>query len=604
MTEYRRFFCNPCNRSISNSSYARCCIGILRGLAGRRCAANFCISLIHTHCSFTTISIDSATGHRCATDNVHHKKDCVEHAQNHKNKNEHFCDKRMFHGRKYNGVHEAFQELCARVRSMQSLLVAPTMARTPARDRYDAVVVGSGPNGLAAAITLAQAGKSVLVLEANNLPGGGARSMELTLPGFTHDLCSAIHPLGIASPFFRALPLHDFGLTWIHAPHPLAHVLDDGRAVIVERDLDAMCVSLGEDGPVYRRLMMPFLPYLNTIFDQTLGPLKAPHHPLLLSRLGLTLLQSADTLRKRFRTQEVQALLGGLAAHSVLPLEKRFSAGIAVMLGLTLHDKGWPLPRGGSQQITWALIRYLQSLGGEIVTHSRVTSLKELPTSQTVLFDTSPRTLSAVAGDRLSDRYKSQLAHVRYGPSVFKLDWALDAPIPWKNAGCKISSTIHIGGTFEEVAMSERHAWEGRIAEKPFMILTQPSLFDDTRAPAGKHTAWAYCHVPHGSTIDMTERMENQIERFAPGFKKIILKRSVMHPADIEAHNANNIGGDITGGVMDLRQLFKRPTSIRHPYNTPDPTIFLCSSSTPPGGGVHGMCGAHAARAALKVMEE
>lgn len=485
-----------------------------------------------------------------------------------------------------------------------ALLPPPALDRSPAKDRYDAIVVGSGPNGLAAAITLAQAGKSVLVMEANDLPGGGARSVELTLPGFMHDVCSAIHPLGIASPFFRSLPLEQFGLSWIHAPHPLAHPFDDGTALVAERDLDAMCQSLHEDGDQYRALMLPYLPYLNTIFEQTLAPLKAPKTPLLLARLGFTLLQSAKHLRRQFKTKNVQALIGGLAAHSVLPLEKTFSAGVAVMLGLTLHDKGWPLPRGGSQQITWALIRYLQSLGGEVVIGTRVTSLKNLPHSDIVMFDTSVRSLVDIAGDALPRSYKKKAETLRYGPSVFKLDWALDAPIPWTAASCRQASTVHVGGSYGEIAQSERDAWTGRIAGYPFMIVTQPSLFDDTRAPHGKHTAWAYCHVPHGSDEDMTDAMEEQIERFAPGFRKIILKRSVMTPSDIEMHNANNIGGDITGGVMDLRQLFKRPVSIRHPYATPNPRLFLCSASTPPGPGVHGMCGHHAAKAAMKALHD
>ncbi|UPA22849.1 NAD(P)/FAD-dependent oxidoreductase [Candidatus Peribacteria bacterium] len=480
-----------------------------------------------------------------------------------------------------------------------ALLPPPSLRTSPSGDRYDAIVIGSGPNGLAAAITLAQAGKSVLVMEANDLPGGGARSMELTLPGFMHDVCSAIHPLGIASPFFRSLPLEQFGLSWIHAPHPLAHPFDDGTALVAERDLDAMCESLHEDGDQYRTLMLPYLPYLNTIFEQTLGPLKAPKTPLLLVRLGWILLQSARRLRRRFRSKEARALIGGLAAHSVLPFEKRFSAGIAIMLGLTLHDKGWPLPRGGSQQITWALIRYLQSLGGEVVTGTRVTSLDDLPESDVVLFDTSPRSLIQIAGDALPRGFTKKVETLRYGPSVFKIDWALDGPIPWTAEGCRSSSTVHIGGTFGEIAQSERDAWNGRVSDYPFLILTQPSLFDDTRAPHGKHTAWAYCHVPHGSEEDMTDAMEEQIERFAPGFRKIILKRSVMRPKDVEAHNANNIGGDITGGVMDLRQLFTRPVSIRHPYSTPHPRLFLCSASTPPGPGVHGMCGYWAAKAAL-----
>lgn len=482
---------------------------------------------------------------------------------------------------------------------MHSLLPPPPLRHTPEHDAYDAIVIGSGPNGLAAAVTLARAGKSVLVVEANELPGGGARSMELTLPGFTHDVCSAIHPLGIASPFFQSLPLDEYGLQWIHAASPLAHPLDTGSAVIVEKDFHAMCAKLGADGAMYHRWMAPFLPHLNTIFEQTLGPLKAPNNPLLLLKLGWKLLQSADTLRQHFRTTEAQALIGGLAAHSVLPLDRTFSAGTALMLGLTLHGKGWPLPRGGSQQITWAMIRYLQSLNGEVVTGVRVTSLKDLPSAKAILFDTSPRALVQIARGRLPEAYQKKLQAVRYGPSVFKVDFALDAPIPWTASDCKTASTVHVGGTFKDIAASEADAWEGRAPAYPFVLLAQPSLFDDTRAPHGKHTAWAYCHVPHGSTVDMTEAIEKQIERFAPGFSHIILKRSVMNPETIEHHNANNIGGDITGGIMDLRQLFKRPTTILRPYQTPDPQLFLCSSSTPPGPGVHGMCGYQAAKAVL-----
>lgn len=471
-------------------------------------------------------------------------------------------------------------------------------------DRYDAVVIGSGPNGLAAAIRLAQAGKSVVVVEANEIPGGGARSMELTLPGFTHDLCSAIHPMGIASPFFRSLPLEQHGLTWIHAPHPLAHPFEDGSAMTVERDLDAMCESLGTDGERYRKTFEPFLPYLNTIFEQTFGPLTGLRSPFLLGKLGWKLLQSADTLRSHFQSSQAQALIGGLAAHSVLPLDKKFSAGIALMLGLTLHGQRWPLPRGGSQNITNALISYLQSLGGEVVTGLRVTKLSDIPYSHVVLFDTSPRSLAHIAGEKLSRNYREKLHSMRYGPSVFKMDWALDGPIPWTAKGCKLASTVHVGGTYEEIAQSEKDAWEGRTSAHPFLIVTQPSLFDDTRAPHGKHTAWAYCHVPHGSKIDMSETIESQIERFAPGFKQLIIGRSILPPQKIEEHNANNIGGDITGGVMDLPQLLRRPTSLLHPYNTPNPNLFLCSSSTPPGGGVHGMCGFHAAETALRVLNK
>lgn len=544
--------------------------------------------MIHTHRAHTAISIDMAALDGRSAGNIHDKIECVEHSQDCKTKTKEPGHNHAFHGN-YDSIP-----------SMSPLLPPPPLRSTPSKDAYDSIVIGSGPNGLAAAITLARAGKSVLVVEANDLPGGGARSMELTLPGFTHDVCSAIHPMGIASPFFRSLPLHEHGLEWIHAPHPLAHPFDDGTAVTMERNLDAQCAAMGKDGKMYKKFMQPFLPRLNTIFEQVLGPLKAPRTPLLLAKFGMRSLHSAKTISHRFQTPEARALIAGLAAHSVLPLEQTFSAGIALALGLTLHGEGWPLPRGGSQQITWALIRYLQSLGGEVVTGIRVTALSQLPKAKNILFDTSPRTLIEIAGDRFRESYKKKIRAVQYGPSVFKLDWALDAPIPWTAEGCRSASTIHVGGTFAEIAQSERDAWQNRMNDRPFLIVTQPSLFDDTRAPHGKHTAWAYCHVPHGSEEDMTDVIEEQIERFAPGFKKIILARSIMTPADVEAHNANNVGGDITGGVMNLRQLFKRPTSIFNPYNTPDPHLFLCSSSTPPGGGVHGMCGHHAALAALR----
>lgn len=474
------------------------------------------------------------------------------------------------------------------------------LRQSPSRDSYDAVVVGSGPNGLAAAITVAQAGKSVLVMEAEEIPGGGARSMELTLPGFVHDVCSAVHPLGIASPFFRTLPLEKYGLEWIHAPSPLAHCFDEDDAVIVEHNFDSMCESMGEDGTAYRRLLAPFLPHLDVIFDETLGPLRFPRHPLLLSRLGLRLLQSADHMRHRFCTKKTQGLFAGLAAHSVLTFEKPFSAGVAVMLALTMHDKGWPIPKGGSQSLTNALIAYLQSLGGEVIVKNRVKTIKDIPHATSILFDTSPRSLVEIMREKLPTGYKKSLSAFRYGPSIFKLDWALDGPIPWTDERCLHSATVHLGGTHEEIASSERDAWNGNISDQPFVILAQPSLFDSSRAPKGKHTSWAYCHVPHGSHADMTDAIENQIERFAPGFKKLILKRHVMNPKEIEKHNANYIDGDITGGVMDLRQLFTRPLAKIDPYATPVKGIFLCSSSTPPGSGVHGMCGYHAARSALR----
>ncbi len=479
----------------------------------------------------------------------------------------------------------------------------PALKEKPLHDHYDAVIVGSGPNGLSAAIALAEKGKKVVVLEAEKIAGGGMRSMELTLPGFTHDLCSAVHPLALASPFLKSLPLEKFGLEWIHSPIALAHPLDDGDVIVAHKNFEKTCHELGIDAKTYRRIFKPFLRRADEIFQSTLRPLQFPRSPLLLSRLALRILPPAEKLRKHFQTARGQALIAGLCAHSTLPLEEPLSAGAGVMLTLALHGYGWPFPKGGAQSLTNALIAYLESLGGEIIVNHRVSSMKDIPPAKVILFDTSPRALCDIAGQRVEQNYKKKIKAYRYGPSVFKIDWALKEPIPWKNEECGKAGTVHIGGTYEEIAKSERNCWNKKISDRPFIILTQPSLFDDTRAPKGKHTAWAYCHVPHGSTVDMTDAIEKQIERFAPGFQKTILKKSVMFPADIESHNANNIGGDITGGVLNLKQFFARPILQRDPYATSDPSIFLCSASTPPGPGVHGMCGYFAAQSALKVLK-
>lgn len=467
---------------------------------------------------------------------------------------------------------------------------------------YDAIVVGSGPNGLAAAITLAQAGCSVLVLEAKETVGGGMRSAELTLPGFIHDVCSAIHPLGVGSPFFRSLPLAKYGLEWIYPPAPLAHPLDDGTAAVLEQSIEATGATLGPDAAAYRKLMAPFVADWDKLADELLGPFPfPPRHPLALARFGLSAIRSARGLAEsRFKGEHARALFAGLAGHAIMPLEQPPTAAFGLILGILGHALGWPLPRSGSQRIADALAAYLCSLGGEIVTSSPVESVDKLPPSRLVMFDVTPRQLLRLAGHHLPSGYRRQLERYRYGPGVFKVDWALDGPIPWRAAACTRAGTVHVGGTLAEVAASERAMWQGSPAENPFVLVVQQSLFDPTRAPAGQHTAWAYCHVPANSTFDMTPRIEAQIERFAPDFRDRILARSVMPPAQMEQYNSNYIGGDINGGVQDFLQLFTRPTLRLVPYSTPVKEFYLCSSSTPPGGGVHGMCGYHAARAALR----
>ena len=468
---------------------------------------------------------------------------------------------------------------------------------------YDAVVVGSGPNGLAAAITVAQAERSVLVLEAADTPGGGARTSELTLPGFRHDVCSAIHPLAAGSPFLSTLPLAEYGLEWIHPSYPVAHPLDDGSAAVMEIDVGATADALGEDAGAYRRLMSPLVRDWDKIARGAMGPLRPPRNPISMGRFGLKALRSARGLADSWvRTERARALFAGIAAHSVTPLEFRGSAAAGLVLQVAGHAVGWPMPCGGAQSITDSMVSYLQSLGGEVVTGVRVESLGELPQTRAVLLDVGARELARIADDGLPSGYRRRLDAFRYGPGVFKMDWALDAPIPWTAPECSDAGTVHLGGTLEEIAEAEAAVWRGEHPEHPFVLLAQPTMFDNTRAPEGKHVAWAYCHVPNGSEFDMTERIEAQVERFAPGFGQTILARSVMSPMDMQAYNANYVGGDIGGGSNTLRQLFARPVSVAAPYRTPIDGVYLCSASTPPGGGVHGMCGYWAARDALKRM--
>jgi phytoene dehydrogenase-like protein len=475
---------------------------------------------------------------------------------------------------------------------------------TPIRRSGKAYVIGSGPNGLAAAIVLAEAGMEVEVFEAESQPGGGARTMELTLPGFRHDFGSAVHPMAIGSPFFSSLPLADFGLEWIHSPAPLAHPLDDGTAVVLERDLSAAESALGPDGRAWRCLMQPFVARWGDLTDDILQPIPHwPKHPLLLARFGLAGLQPASFLaRRKFRNESARALFAGLAAHSFLALNRPLSASFALVLGIAAHAVGWPIPRGGAQSLTNALAGYLTHLGGRITTGTRIGKLSELPACDLFLCDITPRQLLALTGEAqpapLSASYRRRLANYKYGPAAFKVDFALSRPIPWNAPACLRAATVHVGGSLAEIEASEAAMATGTTATRPFVLVAQPTLFDPTRAPAGKHIAWAYCHMPNGSKEDMLDRIESQIERFAAGFRDCILARHVSSPAALEAMDANLIGGDIGGGAVNPGQLFFRPT--RRQYRTSAPNVYLCSSSTPPGGGVHGMCGANAAHMALR----
>ncbi|MCY7304465.1 MAG: NAD(P)/FAD-dependent oxidoreductase [Thermoleophilia bacterium] len=470
---------------------------------------------------------------------------------------------------------------------------------------HDAIVVGSGPNGLAAAIVLARAGRSVLVLEGRDMIGGGLRTEELTLPGFQHDTCSAIHPLGIASPFMRSVPLAEHGVEWIQPPSPLAHPLDDGTAVVLERSLAETAAGLGDDGRAWRRLFDPLVDASDELVAGTLAGPRPPRHPIHMARFGLNALRSASGLaRARFDGERARALFAGNAAHAMLPLEARATASFGLILAMLGHSVGWPLPRGGSQSIADALASYFVSLGGEIETGHQVESLAEFVTHRhkLVLLDVTPRQFLALAGDRLDGRYRRALERYRYGPGVVKIDYALSGPVPWAAAGCARAATVHLGGTLEEIATAEAAVATGRHPERPYVLVAQQTLFDSTRAPEGKHTLWAYTHVPNGSTLTegTVAAIEGQLERFAPGFHDLVLARSVLDPAAMEARNPNYVGGDINGGSADLRQLFARPVARPNPYRTPIDGVYLCSSSTPPGGGVHGMCGYHAARAALR----
>ena len=466
---------------------------------------------------------------------------------------------------------------------------------------YDAIVVGSGPNGLAAAIELARAGRRVKVLEAQPTLGGGARSAALTLPGFVHDVCSAIHPLAASSPFFQSLPLEKFGLAWQYPQSQLAHPLDDGTAAVLERSLSDTAATLGPDGETWIKWMRPFVDrwdeFKHTLFAPVTRP---PKSPLLLARFGLHALRPAfDFAEEEFEGPHAKALFAGCAAHSFGRLDSPLTASLGFVLAIAGHSVGWPTPRGGTQKLTDALLGYFQSLGGEVQTSAPVESLAQLADAKTVFFDTSARVMARICGDELPGRYQRGIAGFHSGPGIFKLDYALSGPMPWTAPACRRAGTIHLGGTLSQVAQSETEVNDGQPPQRPYVLVAQQSLFDETRAPPGQHTLWAYCHLPNASTFDMTERIEAQLERFAPGFQKLVLKRSAKSPAEVEANNSNYAGGDISAGGIDGLQLFFRPTMSVTPWATPNPRLFLCSASTPPGPGVHGMCGFWAARTAI-----
>ena len=468
----------------------------------------------------------------------------------------------------------------------------------------DAVIIGAGPNGLAAAIALAQAGASAVILEARDEIGGGIRTAELTLPGFAHDVCSGCHPMGVLSPFFRTLPLAEHGLRWIYPPASVAHPLDDEPAALLRRSVHETASGLGEDGRTYEKFFAPFLRQPHDLLADLLGPLRIPRHPIRLARFGLPgLLPAAGLFRARFGGRPARALLAGCAAHSILPLEWPLTAAVGMLFALTGHMVDWPVAAGGSHAIGRALASYFRSLGGRIETGRHVRALADLPPARVVLFDTSPAQLADIGGPILPAGYVRRLRRYRYGPGAFKLDWALDGPIPWRDPRCLEASTVHLGGTLDEIAAGEAAVWRGEHPERPFVLVVQQSQFDDSRAPAGKHTGYAYCHVPAGSIVDRTEVIERQVERFAPGFRDRILARRAMRTTDLQSDNPNYVGGAISGGVADLWQFFTRPVTRLDPYSTPNPRVFICSASTPPGGGVHGMCGYFAARSALRRLE-
>ncbi|MFD2532387.1 phytoene desaturase family protein [Gracilimonas halophila] len=466
---------------------------------------------------------------------------------------------------------------------------------------YDAVIVGSGPNGLSAGVRLAQEGLKVIILEAKSTIGGGTRTQELTEPGFLHDVCSAVHPTAAGSPFFKTLDLQKFGLEFIHPDIPYVHPLDNGDAVAAFRSIERTAEQLGIDGKAYLKIFKEFTENWDYLSEDIFGTLRIPKHPLLMARFGWYGLFSAKHFTNSlFKDPQTKALFAGCAAHSIIPLSKAFTSSFGLVLGSSAHAVGWPFAKGGSSAITNALAELFKSLSGEIITDHEVNSMADIPTSKTVIFDLTPHQIAKIAGDKLPGKYKEKLLTYTYGPGVFKIDWALSEPVPWENEHSRKAGTLHLGGTFQEIATSEQAAWKGEHHEKPYVLVAQPSIFDKSRAPNGKHTLWAYCHVPNGSEKDMTEFIENQIERFAPGFRDTIISKNTMHTREMQTYNSNYIGGDINGGAQISTQLFGRPVLKWDPYKIPADGLYICSSSTPPGGGVHGMSGYHAAESVLK----
>ncbi|MGO1817092.1 MAG: phytoene desaturase family protein [Sphingobacterium sp.] len=466
--------------------------------------------------------------------------------------------------------------------------------------RFDAIVIGSGPNGLAAAITLRQQGLDVLLVEGSKTVGGGMRSKELTLPGYLHDVCSAVHPLALGSPFMQGLPLADFGLSFAFSEFPLAHPFEQESAVVLHQNLENMDQELGLDTSGYRHLVGELTENWDALSPDLLGPLRWPQKPLSFARIGIRALKSAAKTAQIFQQERTRGLWAGLVAHGMLPLEYLTTSATGMVLASLAHRVGWPVVRGGSQKLAEAMLSYFQSLGGKVLLDTMVKDVRDLPSREFLVLDITPKQLLQMEGLELTSGYRKRLAAFRYGMGIFKMDWALSEPIPFLDKRCHLASTVHLGGSFAKIAAGERRTHQGLFNDRPYTILAQPSLVDPTRAPAGQHTAWAYCHVPHGSEVDMTAAIESQVERFAPGFRDVLLARSTMSSVAMESYNPNYVGGDINGGQMDLRQLFTRPTLSLVPYRTCDPKVYLASSSTPPGGGVHGLCGFHAARTLMK----
>ncbi len=470
----------------------------------------------------------------------------------------------------------------------------------PLKYSYDVIIVGSGPNGFAAAITLQRQGLSTLIIEGADTIGGGVRTKELTLPGFKHDVCSAIHPTAVASPFMRSLPLQEYGLEFVQAPYAAAHPLDNGDVALLQNSLEETVDGLGIDGNFYKRLIRPIVNQWESLALDTMGPLHFPKNPLQLASFGLNALQPASWLSRSFKTEKGKALWAGMAAHGIQPLSNWTTSAIGMVLMAVGNKYGWPIPVGGSQSITEALVKYYKDLGGEVQTGFWIKNIADLPKHKTLVLSLTPKQILQLEGLALTESYRRELQKYRQGMGVFKIDWALSEPVPFKDPRCGQAATVHIGNTYDEITRTEKAAHRGKLVDNPFVLFTQQSAFDPSRAPEGKHTGWAYCHVPNGSTVDRTTAIENQIERFAPGFKDTILQRHTINTRQLEVYNPNYVGGDINGGIMDIGQLYTRPTLSLTPYRTSNKHVYLASSSTPPGGGVHGMCGYHAAKTILK----